>query len=162
MRRSVVSLIVGSIVAVGALLAAAMPAGATQEQLDGVGVFVEECGGETSLFTIAMDGSLQGCWYTDYLDGSSTPSGMYRETGGETFVGCLMEDGVEVACGSFQTTYRFTAKFAPTGEEIHGRCQHPIVAGSGTGGFEGITGRVDFKDDVTTGEFNFRGHIKFP
>ena len=56
--------------------------------------------------------------------------------------------------GTFATTYKFSSKWAPdvsTGSEVHGRCQHPIVAGSGTGGFAGVTGRVDFKDDVATG-----------
>ena len=49
-----------------------------------------------------------------------------------------------------------------SGSEVHGRCQHPIVAGSGTGGFAGATGRADFKDDVVTGEFLYRGHISLP
>ena len=40
-----------------------------------------------------------------------------------------------------------------------GVCQHPIIVGSGTGGFEGVTGRVDFKDDVVTGDYPYRGHI---
>jgi hypothetical protein len=31
-------------------------------------------------------------------------------------------------------------------QEVRGRCQHPIVSGSG--GFAGATGRVDFKDIV--------------
>ena len=35
----------------------------------------------------------------------------------------------------------FTAKYAVDGAEIHGRCEHPIV--SGTGDFEGATGRVE-------------------
>jgi len=30
------------------------------------------------------------------------------------------------------------------------------------GEFEGITGRVNFVDDVQTGEFNYKGHIKLP
>ena len=45
--------------------------------------------------------------------------------------------------------------------EIFGRCQHPIVAGSGTGVFEGVTGRLDFKDDIAAGNFPYRGHFKF-
>jgi hypothetical protein len=67
--------------------------------------------------------------------------------------------------GTFATTYKFTSKWDPdasTGSEVHGRCEHPIVADSGTGGFAGATGRVDFKDDVTTGEFLYRGHISLP
>jgi hypothetical protein len=49
-----------------------------------------------------------------------------------------------------------------SGSEVRGRCEHPIVAGSGTGGFEGATGRIDFKDDVVAGEFLYRGHISLP
>jgi hypothetical protein len=54
----------------------------------------------------------------------------------------------------------FESQWTPDfGSELHGRCQHPIVAGSGAGGFEGATGRVDFKDEVTTGRYLYRGHI---
>lgn len=83
---------------------------------------------------------------------------MYLETGEEVFVGSL-DGGSE---GTFATTYTFESTWipdVPTGSEVHGRCQHPIVAGSGTGGFEGATGRVDFKDEVTTGQYFYRGHI---
>jgi hypothetical protein len=65
--------------------------------------------------------------------------------------------------GTFTTTYRFESKWDPdaaTGVEVKGRCQHPITAGSGTDGFEGATGRLDFKDQVDTGQFFYRGHIK--
>jgi len=47
-----------------------------------------------------------------------------------------------------------------TGVEVKGRCQHPIVKGSGTVGFAGATGRLDFKDEVSTGLYFYRGHIK--
>ena len=62
--------------------------------------------------------------------------------------------------GTFTTTYRFEAKLNPHGSEVRGRCQHPIATGSGTGGFAGATGRVDFKDiaeDPIT--YVYRGHI---
>ena len=129
-------------------------------QIGGVGTFDEtECLELDDLFTIKMTGSLVGCWYTTEIDVvQETPSGIYQERGTEIFIGCLVEDGVDAACGSISTTYKFTAKYAPDGSEIHGRCQHPIVAG--TGDFEGVTGRVDFKDDVVTGEFDYRGHLK--
>ncbi len=84
----------------------------------------------------------------------STPSGVYLETGQEIFIGTI--DG---AAGSFTTTYKFEAKFAPDGAEIHGRCQHPIIEGSGTGAFAGATGRLNFKDIVETGEFVYKGHV---
>ena len=53
-----------------------------------------------------------------------------------------------------------TVPFASSGAEIRGRCEHPFVVGSGTGGFKGATGRVDMKDDVVNGVALFRGHIK--
>ena len=77
----------------------------------------------------ALDGSLDGCWYTYIADAKWNPSGTYQETGTELFVGCL--NGT--TCGQFTTTYTFTGKFTGTvelPEEIHGRCQHAIT---GTG-----------------------------
>jgi hypothetical protein len=109
---------------------------------------------------IAMHGSLEGCWYTKVVTSkdNGTPSGVYQERGEEVFVGSF-DGGPE---GTFTTTYKFSSKWEPdvtNGSEVHGRCQHPIVAGSGTGGFEGATGRLDFKDDVVTGDYLWRGHI---
>ena len=106
-----------------------------------------------------MTGSLEGCWYTKVVTSKETPSGVYLESGEEVFVGSL--DGGPV--GTFATTYKFESKWDPdvsSGVELHGRCQHPIVEGSGTGGFEGATGRLDFKDiigDPVT--YIYRGHI---
>lgn len=147
-----------------ALVVVVVPAGAAiagTNQIAGVANWAAECGGATSDFTLVIEGDLDGCWYTDVETGVEMPSGVYLETGTETFVGCLTVDGQE-KCGSFSTTYRFSSKFAATGEQIFGRCQHPIVAGSGTGDFEGATGRLDFKDDVETGEATYRGHIALP
>ena len=65
--------------------------------------------------------------------------------------------------GTFATNYKFESKWDPditTGAELKGRCQHPIATGSGTDGFTGATGRVDFKDEVSTGRYLYRGHIK--
>ncbi|WP_132197864.1 MULTISPECIES: DUF3224 domain-containing protein [Kribbella] len=104
-----------------------------------------------------MTGSLDGCLYTRADPAHVTPSGAYLETGEEVFVGRL-NGGLE---GTFATTYRFEAKFETDGTEIHGRCQHPVVAGSGTGGFAGATGHLDFKDII--GEpvtYVYRGHLK--
>lgn len=56
---------------------------------------------------------------------------------------------------------RGAPKLDASGAEVRGRCQHPLVAGSGTGGFAGATGRVDFKDiigDPIT--YVYRGHIR--
>ncbi len=157
MKRTLRRLVVGVLAC--SFLVFAPVAAAPDDQIEGVGLWVPTCNGLPSLFTTDMDGSLVGCWYVDALEASSTPSGVYLEYGEETFVGCLWEDGVEVACGTFNTTYKFTAKFDEIGE-IRGRCQHPIVKGSGTGGFTGVTGRIDVKDDVVVGASIYRGHVR--
>ena len=157
------------VLVVGLMMAPAAPAAAATNQISGVGIFdtTDQCpdpptGYEdfTSLPPLVMTGSLEGCWYTKIVTArdNGTPSGVYQERGEEVFVGSL--DGGPA--GTFTTTYKFTSKWDPdvsTGSEVRGRCEHPIVAGSGTGGFEGATGRVDFKDDVVAGEFLYRGHI---
>jgi hypothetical protein len=149
----------------GLLIALSAPANAATNQISGVAVFdtTGECSSPPTGyedFTQVMTGSLAGCWYTNIetQKDNGAPSGVYIESGKEIFVGSL-NGGPE---GTFSTTYKFESKWDPdvsTGSEVHGRCQHPIVAGSGTGGFEGATGRVDFKDEVTTGKFFYRGHI---
>jgi hypothetical protein len=148
-----------------ALVVVVVPAGAAvagTDQIAGVANWAAECDGLTSEWTLVLEGDLAGCWYTDTIDtGKETPSGVYIETGTETFVGCMSVDGEE-KCGSFSTTYRFSSKFAASGDQIFGRCQHPIVAGSGTGDFAGATGRLDFKDNVETGEAAYRGHVALP
>jgi hypothetical protein len=108
---------------------------------------------------LSMTGSLEGCLYTKVETTKDTPGGVYLESGEEVFIGSL-DGGPE---GTFTTTYRFESKWDPdvtTGVELHGRCQHPIVGGSGTVGFDGARGRLDFKDiigDPVT--YVYRGHI---
>ena len=109
--------------------------------------------------------SLDGCWYTNILTAKTTPGGVYLESGEELFVGSL-NGGPE---GSFRTTYKFEAKLTSDlpPSEIRGRCQHKIVAGSGTGGFTGASGRVDFKDIINKEtlaliQYDYRGHISLP
>jgi hypothetical protein len=148
---------------IGVVWTAPSPAfagGATQ--ISGVGVFDEEdvCDSESvgADLALVMDGDLVGCLYTFIETQEWSPSGTYRETGTELFVATSDEDD------TFRTTYRFEAKYedAPTQSgEIFGRCQHPIVEGSGTGIYEGVSGRLDFKDDVETGDFLYRGHLRF-
>ena len=139
-----------------------------------VGEWTDECpdpGGDNSVFadfTLELvSGNLQGCWYQlieEYQFSPNTDgSFVYHERGRELFVGYLFDDdGNNLGHGTFETTYLFTGKFedASFAVEIHGRCQHPIVDGTGTGVFEGMTGRVDFKDNVETGELYYRGHLK--
>jgi len=139
--------------------------GATQ--FSGVGLYVpdDECnaslGGAT--YAVAMTGELVGCLYIFVVESECSPSGTYREIGTELFVGTY--NGQD---GSFETTYKFEAKYQVCngdgsygGAEILGRCQHPIVDDSGTGVFEGVTGRLDMKDDVVAANYPYRGHFQF-
>ena len=138
----------------------ALAQGATQ--ISGVGSFDESCDPEIvegADYAILMTGDLQGCLYTSIETAQSSPSGTYRETGTELFVGSVSE-----GAGTFETTYRFEAKYEDVTDpatEIFGRCQHPIVEGSGTGIFEGVTGRLDLKDDIEAGNFPYRGHLRW-
>lgn len=138
--------------------------GATQ--ISGIGLFADpvECDvdGEGALFALHLTGDLNGCLYVFPETSNCSPSGTYRESGTELFVGTY-----KGTSGTFETAYNFEAKYEECnddgtfgGAEIFGRCQHPIIKGSGTGIFKGVSGRLDFKDNVETGEFPFRGHLK--
>jgi hypothetical protein len=156
------------VLVVGLLVALAGPASAGTNQIAGVAVPgpcpAPPAGYEefVDLPPLVMTGSLEACLYTNVLTATDNgaPSGVYQERGEEIFVGSL-NGGPE---GTFGTTYKFTSQWDPdlSGSEVRGRCEHPIVSGSGTGGFDGATGRIDFKDDVATGTFLYRGHISLP
>jgi hypothetical protein len=135
-------------------------------QISGVGFYATpaECPLPlNAAYAVKMTGDLQGCLYAFIDEYECSPSGTYREQGREHFVGTYNGQ-----TGEFWTTYKFEAKFedcvagAPLGPEIFGRCQHPLVAGSGTGVFAGVTGRLDMKDDIEAGNFPYRGHISTP
>lgn len=115
--------------------------------------------GAGSDYAVLMTGDLEGCLYTFVETAVCSSGGVYIETGTEIFVG--QYDG---GSGSFETTHRFTARFTDcaslTGELV-GRCEHPIIAGSGKGVFEGVAGRLDMKDDIAAGNFLYRGHLKW-
>jgi hypothetical protein len=136
-------------------------------QISGVGFFdaadVCNSAGQGASYALTLTGDLEGCHYFFVEEFDCSPSGTYREQGRELFVGTYNGEA-----GTFWTTYRFEAKFEGcnedgtyVGAEILGRCQHPIVAGSGTGVFEGVTGRLDFKDDIEAGNFPYRGHLRW-
>ena len=112
--------------------------------------------GAGSNYAVVMTGDLQGCHYTFVETSVCSPGGAYSETGHEIFVGQYKGQS-----GTFKTTYRFSAKYNNCVDlkEKVGRCQHPIVAGSGTGVFQDVTGRLDLKDDVVAGNFPYRGHL---
>ena len=132
-------------------------------QIGGIGFLDPDQGpggvcSQTSDFTIVVTGSLTGCWYTFILESRLLdPSGVYLERGVDRFVVCITGTP---NCGTFTTTYKFTAKYdLETFAELKGRCEHPIVENSGTGVFANATGRIDVKDDVVNGVFEYRGHI---
>ena len=115
--------------------------------------------------TYWMAGDLVGCWYTvtfDVVQENDNPGGKFKASGTEQFVGCLNTNG-NATCdsgepsGTFDTTFMFTAKLAPTGDEIHGRCHHPIVGG--TGAFAGASGGISFKDIPSEGRFPYHGEL---
>ncbi len=134
------------------------------EQISGIGFYAtpSECeGGQGATYSVKMTGDFEGCLYVFIDKYTCSPSGTYREIGRERFVGTYQGKS-----GTFWTNYKFESKFegcaadgSYLGAEIFGRCQHPIVKGSGTGIFEGVTGRLDFKDDVEAGNFPYIGHI---
>ena len=169
-RRTSRTIALGAGLVIGLSVALAAPAAAGTAQIAGVGVLdtTGVCGSPPAGyaaftdFTIVMSGSLDGCWYTDIqtTKDHGSPSGIYQERGEEVFVGTV--DGRPA--GTFATTYVFSSKWDPdvsTGAELHGSCHHPIAAGTGNGGFEGVTGRLDFKDEVATGRYLYRGHLSF-
>ena len=111
------------------------------------------------IFTLKLDGDFEGCLWTLAESGKVTNGNGYQERGQEVIEGCLNDSEV---CGRFETTYQFTSKWEGepfASEQINGRCQHPIQWGSGTDGLENVSGRLDFKDDVEEGDFDWVGHI---
>lgn len=128
-------------------------------RISGVGYFDEFDAGDSGSvgadYALIMTGDLEGFLYVFVETAEYTPSGTYMEKGTELFVG---------ADGSFETAYRFEAKYEDPANligEIFGRCQHKIVENSGTGVFDGVSGRIDFKDDIEAGDFPYRGSLQF-
>ena len=162
MKRAIVialSVILALILAAPAALAG----GATQ--ISGVAFYADDArvhvtcddprGEGADYVPLVMTGDLEeGCLYTFIETSVSSPSGTYRETGTEIFVSA---DG----SSTFRTTYRFEGKYEDPATEIFGRCQHPIVKGSGTGIYEGVSGTLLFKDDIEAGNFPYRGHLRY-
>ena len=162
MKKKLVRVVV-LVLALVALTLPAHAAGAGTTQVSGIGVFNDECqppaGSPPSDLgdypPIDLSGSLDGCLYTYVSSSQFNPSGTYIEKGTEIFVGCL--NGT--TCGTFETTYTFTAKYVDDtfAQEIHGRCQHSIVGG--TGDFAEAKGVILLKDDVVNLKFDYKGQI---
>lgn len=136
--------------------------GATQ--ISGIGAYAApgQCTdpeGAGADYVVFMTGSFSGCNYAFIESSRCSAGGAYFETGTETFVGTYNGQA-----GTFRTNYVFTATYEDCPNfvgEIAGRCQHPIVDGSGTGIFEGVRGRFDMTDDIEAGDFPYRGHLLF-
>jgi hypothetical protein len=108
-------------------------------------------------FALDMSGDLDGCLYTFVGTSESSPSGTYREVGTERFV-------ASEGAGTFETTYRVEAKFEDVDNlagTIFERCQHPIVEGSGTGIYEGVSGHLFIRADVEAGNYLYKGHLQY-
>jgi hypothetical protein len=172
-RLTILALTALAVAALGNVVLAvpspALAGGATQ--ISGIGYFDDvdnpQCPldtvtgpeGQSPDFANTMDGDLVGCLYVFIESAVNSPSGTYRETGTETFIGSYNGGN-----GTFRTTYRFEAKYEDVanllGEKV-GRCQHPIVEDSGTGVFKGVSGQLNFKDDIPAGNFPYRGHLRY-
>lgn len=141
------------------LVVPATPASADSGAIEGVGYLVDECDGQSSLITIELTGSLEGCLYTtEITDYVILEDGTYEEYGFETVVACLNGE----ICGSFDTSYVFRATFSDTGEQLTGGCKHPILAGTGTDALAGATGIIEFRDNLVTGEVYYKGFVGLP
>lgn len=151
------------VVSVGAAHGAAHAEGTNQVR--GVADFTDPTCPGLNLEPSPTGWSLDGCLQiTGFEREKFNPSGTYQEDGTERFDGDLYVDGEYAGTGSFETVYQFRGKFEEIGDfgtEIFGRCQHPIVAGTGV--FANVEGRLDFKDVLDGPDaplFPYRGHIR--
>jgi hypothetical protein len=154
-HRRAAGLVVTALVA---LLAAAAPASA-----GGTGAIIvrgtQLAAGTCESGGYAMTGALEGCWWIDtFVPKGAEDKAHFRATGEEHFEGCLGS-----ICGTFTTTYSFTAKTdGPwvSSAEIHGRCHHPITGG--TGAFAGASGEISFHDvvDVSPPFYPYWGNVR--
>ncbi len=168
MRKSPIVLVaIVAIAAIAVVGAAPATAGTTRVSGNQTPVALGDpciAGDPSSLGTYRVDGSLVGCWYTDEFTFREHPSGTVQATGREHFIGCLDRSGDGTCTGDPSGTLFFEFQFSGkydlvTLAEIRGRCQHPIV--SGTGGFVGAGGVLTFKDDVSTGIATYTGTVMF-
>ncbi len=130
---------------------------------DQCGEEIYNAAGEEPALRTLMKGDLQGCLYVFPQASSCSANGVYVEDGMEIYVG----SGAPGDDGTFETTYRFVANFANEDDcnafnnQIRGRCQHPIVAGSGTGDYKGVTGKFQLTDNVEEGTADLVGLLHF-
>lgn len=104
-----------------------------------------------------MTGSLEGAWTdtTQVPDIRFHPSGVVQVRGTEEFDGCM-----GLVCGELFFEYHAEIRLNSAFELVRGRCWHRVTGGSG--GFEGASGVLTFKDDPANGCSEYKGHIKLP
>ena len=154
-QRPVARRLFGLLAAIATVLATALSvpasaAGATQVSGTIVGF---DCTELEADYAFRIDGNLEGCVYGTITEARSHLSGTYQEVADEIFIGTYNGQA-----GTFEMTEFYTEKRIDGVLEF-ARCKHPIVTGSGTGVFEGVTGRLDFKDDVVAGTSEYKGHL---
>jgi len=140
----------------------AMAAGSTQVsgQIGGASCDAPPAGYEAYVdYSFAIEGSLEGCVHGEVtIARFHEGSGTYQERANEVFTGYW--NGQH---GTFEMIENYTAKAGA--DNVTGlyfaRCKHPIVTGSGMGAFEGVSGRLDFKDDTVAGTAAYTGHLRW-
>lgn len=110
-------------------------------------------------YAFAIEGDLAGCVYGQITVARfHEGSGAYQERANEVFTGYW--NGQH---GTVEMIENYTAKAGADNATglYFARCKHPIVAESGTGVFDGVTGRLDFKDDTDAGTAAYTGHLRW-
>ncbi len=151
-RRLVLALAIVATVFGAGLSAPVSAGGATQI---GGSIVGDDCDEREADYAFRIDGDLNGCVYGVITESRTHPSGTYQEVADEIFIGTYLGHS-----GTFEMTEFYTHKVVDGGLQF-ARCKHPIVRGSGTGVFDGVSGRLDFKDDTTAGTSVYRGHLRF-
>ena len=144
------------------LSAPASAAGTTQISGDAALDTTGQCGTPPPPFDYypppILTGDLEGCLYSEILTATTTPSGVYHETGRELVVASLNGGPT----GRFTTTYKFEAKLdtidrrgaeGPLPAPDHQRLSGPAVWR------EPPDGSASRTWSVTSGTFVYRGHI---
>ncbi len=164
-RKSLRVMAVVALLSTTALFGIASPAGAGDSEreieVSGVGIpgGPEDYGCDElpAHYVILMTGDIEGCIYGITLsDQYEEESGEYQSRDHETFIGTL--DGLS---GSWEMDEAYWAVFdTETGDQLSGRCEHPIIEGSGTGDFATADGELRFVDNVENHTAVYFGVVK--
>jgi hypothetical protein len=103
-------------------------------------------------FASVLTGDLIGCLYAFVTDYKYSSGWICREKGT-----IFLVSNYHGKDSTFEVDYQFRGKFekcnVPKRPKFYGRCHHQVIMGSGIDVFEGVIGRLDFKDDVEAGWF---------